>query len=337
MTAGDPVVSVIMVNRNGGAYLAPAIATCRGAIERALSIEPRVEFLIIDNGSTDQSEAVINQQMQGAPFNWRLVHERTPGVNYARNTGVERSVGQLLFFVDSDVEFAPEWLTAYLLAARAHPADRVFAGRVKVGRLEVPAPPWLALSGPLARPSIVVQCEYGDEVRSIPLDDARGPVGPNMGFRRDVFTEFGGFDTRFGLRPGSLVPGAEAELFARLARHGLTFLFVPGASVDHPLRKSQMTKRYFRKRMRGIGRATSRLRRTRGDNPKRLLGLTLYVVPSLIGALIRRIGATLTLQPPARRFYATGDVSIWIGYLHEDFVVWRAGSAIDDRPRDAVK
>ena len=329
-------VSVIMINRNGGAYLEPAVATCRAAIEHALAIETRIEFLIVDNGSTDHPEAVIDKQLQGAPFEWRLVHERTPGVNYARNAGVESATGQLLFFVDSDVDFAPQWLSAYLLAATAYPQARVFAGRVKVGRLEIPAPPWLALHGPLARGAIVVQCDYGDEVRLLPLDDAHGPVGPNMGFRRDVFTEFGNFDTRFGLRPGSLVPGAEAEFFDRLVRSGLSFLFVPGASVDHPLKKPQMTKQYFRKRLHGVGRATSRLRRGRGERPKRLFGLTLYVFPSLLKSIVRRIGTTLRRESPASRFHATGDVSIWMGHLHEDFTVWRDGRSTDDGHRDVT-
>ena len=66
-----------------------------------------------------------------------------------------------------------------------------------------------------------------------------------MGLRRNVFREFGPFDTRFGLRPGSLVPGAEAEFFDRLIRGNLTFLYVPGAVVDHPLRQSQMTTEVF--------------------------------------------------------------------------------------------
>jgi hypothetical protein len=233
------------------------------------------------------------------------------------------------------LEFSPEWLSAFVVAAAAHPEARVFAGRVKVGRLEIPAPPWLALEGPLARTSIVVQCDYGDQIVELELTDAHGPVGPNMGFHRDIFAEFGGFDTRFGLRPGSLIPGAEAEFFDRLVRHGLRFLFVPGATVDHPLKRAQITRSYFRKRLHGVGRATSRLRRSRGERPKRFCGLTLYVLPSLVAALGRRIAATITLQHPQRRFFATGDLAIWLGYLHEDFAVWRARSARGNNP-DAV-
>ena len=325
-------VSIIMINRNGGAALQRAIGTCRLAIEQALSIEPRIEFVIVDNGSTDSPEVQIERELQTALFPWRVVHERQAGVNYARNAGIEQSSGDLLFFVDSDLEFDPGWLRAFVAAAAGHPQSRIFAGKVRVGRLETPAPEWLALSGPFARTAIVVQCDYGDKIVELALNDSCGPVGPNMGFRRNLFRQFGLFDTRFGLRPGSLVPGAEAEFFDRLGRAGLTFLYVPGAVVDHPLRQSQMTPDYFKARLHGVGRATSRLRMIRGDRPKRLFGMTLYVFPQLVAAVGKWIAATLTLAPPVRRFHALGDVAIHLGYLHEDFQTWRNGmSAPQDR------
>ena len=197
---------------------------------------------------------------------------------------------------------------------------------MRVGQLEGPLPAWLALDGPFARTSIVVQCNYGDKRAELPITESSGPIGPNMGFRRNIFRRFGGFDTRFGLRPGSLVPAAESEFFDRLWRAEMNFLYVPGAVVAHPLRRSQMTRRYFRTRMHGIGRANSRLRMVRGQRPKRLFGLTLYVFPQLLGALARWVSACLALAPPARRFHAFCDISIHIGYLHEDFAAWRNGS-----------
>ena len=325
-------VSVIMINRNGGAAVQRAIATCRIAIEAALSVEPRIEFVIVDNGSTDSPEVQITRELQPAAFPWRIVYERQAGVNYARNAGIEQSSGEVLFFVDSDLEFDPGWLRAFVAAAADHPNSRIFAGRVRVGRLEIPAPQWLALSGPLARTAIVVQCDYGDQIVELALTESCGPVGPNMGFHRSLFREFGPFDTRFGLRPGSLVPGAEAEFFDRLARGGLTFLYVPRAVVDHPLRQSQMTRAYFKARLHGVGRATSRLRMIRGERPKRLFGLTLYVFPQLLAAVGRWIAATLTLAPPVRRFHALGDVAIHLGYLNEDFQAWLNGSAAHEDP-----
>jgi glucosyl-dolichyl phosphate glucuronosyltransferase len=316
-----------MINRNGGSYLQPAIATCRRAIERALALEPRIELIVVDNGSTDEPMPIIDRALAGAPFEWRVVSESKAGVNFARNAGITGSSGDILLFVDSDLEFDEGWLCAFVNAARDYPAAHVFAGRVRVGKLEAPPPPWLPIDGPLVRTSIVVRCEYGDRIVERPIDEAAGPVGPNMGFRRDIFRQFGFFDTRFGLRPGSLVPGAESEFFDRLSRDGLSFLYVPGAAANHPLRKSQMTREYFTKRLQGTGRATSRLRRLRGERPRQLFGLTLYMVRQLMVATARWLLACARFATPAERFHARGNIDIAIGYLHEDFIAWREASA----------
>ena len=335
---GPPAVafSVIMINRNGGAYLGRAISECRIAIQEALPIEPRIEFVIVDNASTDGPLPIIERELAGAAFEWRVVTEPMPGVNFARNAGIAASLGEVLLFVDSDLEFDAGWLCAFVEAARKFSEARVFAGKVRVGQLEVPPPDWLAVDGPLARTAIVVQCNYGSEPLQLPIDGVRGPVGPNMGFRRDVFAQFGVFDTRFGLRPGSLVPGAESEFFDRLARAGMTFLYVPGAAVDHPLKKSQMTRSYFKKRLRGIGRATSRLRRLRGERPRQVCGLTLYVIRELADSVRRWIASAIRLAQPAERFHARGQVDIALGYLLEDFIAWRHDSRTSTpQPADA--
>ncbi|HEX4913857.1 MAG TPA: glycosyltransferase family 2 protein [Vicinamibacterales bacterium] len=329
-------ISVIMINRNGGSYLEPAVRTCRAAIEAALPLEPRIEFVMVDNGSTDEPVPVITRALAGAPFAWRVVHEGRPGVNSARNAGIEQSSGDILLFTDSDLEFDAGWLRGYITAAHANPLARIFAGRVRVGKLEAPPPEWLAVEGPLVRTSIVVRCDYGDQVRVIPIDGVAGPVGPNMGFRRDIFAQFGMFDTRFGLRPGSLVPGAESEFFDRLSRAGMSFLYVPDAAAAHPIRRSQMTRAYFTKRLRGIGRATSRLRRIRGERPRQICGLTLYMVRHLAENIGAWAKAGMTGASPAARFHARGDVDIALGYLHEDFVAWRgSGRPQDPQPADA--
>ena len=336
MTPDRPNLSVIMINRNGGSYLEPALATCRIAIQEALPLEPRIEFVIVDNGSTDEPLPAIARQLANAPFPWRVVHEPRPGVNSARNAGISAAAGDLVFLVDSDLEFEPWWLRSFVLAAKRYPSARVFGGRVRIGKLEAPLPRWLPVDGPFVRPSVLGRCEYGDAVVQLPIDDAHGPIGTNMGFRRDLFTQFGMFDSRFGLRPGSFVPGAESEFFDRLARAGMTFLYVPDAAVGHPVKKSQMTRSYFKKRLHGIGRATSRLRRLRGERPRQVCGLTLFMVRQLAGSVGRWMLACMTPGGPAKRFHARGDVDIALGYLHEDFIAWRESRrTLPPQPVDA--
>jgi glycosyltransferase involved in cell wall biosynthesis len=192
-------------------------------------------LLVVDNGSSDHSLAVISEELASAAFPWRIITEPSPGVNSARNAGIRESRSDLLIFVDSDLQFRRGWFSAYLFAFKHFPQGHVFGGRVCVGSVEGAIPPWLDLSGPYCRTSIIVQMDLGDELKVVPLmnENGWGPVGPNMGFRRSLFEQVGMFDTRFGLRPGSLVPGAEAEFFDRLARAGISFVYVPDAVVCH--------------------------------------------------------------------------------------------------------
>jgi glycosyltransferase involved in cell wall biosynthesis len=237
-------VSVILINRNGGNCLRLAIRSLHVALEHAFSQKYRFEFLFVDNGSTDNSVDIASSEMNGSEIDWKVVVESTPGVNSARIAGLRESQGQYVIFTDNDLVFAQDWLVEYYAAFKAVPQCRVFAGRVAVGEVEGDIPDWLDLTGEFSRPSIVVRCENGSARITLKLDDpgVEGPVGPNMAFERSVFEEYGDFDTRFGLRPGSFVPGAEAEFFHRLSKTNEPFTYVPKAQVLHPLKKDQISK-----------------------------------------------------------------------------------------------
>lgn len=322
-----------MINRNGAALLPASLRSCRKDLEAVWNSFQGFELIVVDNGSTDDSLKIIDAGLSGAPFPWRIVSEPVAGVNSARLAGIHHAHGELIVFTDSDLEFESGWLNAYLSAAAKHPQVGVFAGRVKIGRIDGEIPTWLDLDGPYRRPSIAVQLDLGDESAVYPIGCPEGgPVGPNMAIRRSVFQGHGPFDLRFGLRPGSMVPGAEAEYMDRLARAGLSFVYVPDAIVLHPLLTNQITKQYFLKRLHGIGRVVGRLHHVRGTKCKRLFGMTLYVFRQLVGQGCRYL-SSFVRGGPQRRFYYRGELAILFGHLHEDLAVyWRTqpDDAIDD-------
>lgn len=320
--------TVVMINRNGGHLLRKAIESCIADLEHLWKSRQDFEFLLVDNGSTDDSVRIAREELGGAHFHWRIVGEPMPGVNSARNAGIREGNGNLLVFTDSDVEFRPGWLRAYLEAAERHPTVEVFAGRVKVGHVDGEVPDWLDLTGEWKRSCIVVQADYGETLDVRPLTLEFGPVGPNMAFRKPLFDRVGPFDVRFGLRPGSLVAGAEAEFFERLSRMGLECAWVPDAVVDHPLKRSQMTKSYFLSRLHGVGRVAARIAWMRGDVAKRLFGLTLYRVPDTLRALLAWWEAAIR-GDTKRAFFLRGQFSLLTGYLYEDLSLWMARNRAD--------
>jgi glycosyltransferase involved in cell wall biosynthesis len=88
----QPLVSVVIPNHNYGRYLGQAIESVLA------QTWPRVEILVIDNGSTDDSEHVAARY--GDRVRW-LQHENQ-GVSFSRNRGIRESSGELLAFLDAD-------------------------------------------------------------------------------------------------------------------------------------------------------------------------------------------------------------------------------------------
>ena len=86
------------------------IARCLLAIRTLTCPEERYEVVIVDNGSTDGTPAI----MKRLGFDFEVV----PHVNVSvlRNLGVKRAGGKYVAFVDSDVEIFPGWLEAGLAA-----------------------------------------------------------------------------------------------------------------------------------------------------------------------------------------------------------------------------
>lgn len=97
------------------------------------------EWLIIDDGSTDNTEALVKEWQPHAGFPVRYERQINQGKHIALNLGAQRARGELLVILDSD-----DWLTENSLAATRSlwesipPAERsLFAG--VVGRCLYPS------------------------------------------------------------------------------------------------------------------------------------------------------------------------------------------------------
>jgi glycosyltransferase involved in cell wall biosynthesis len=247
-----PDLTVVIPSLNG----APGVDRCLRALA-VQSIRPRMEIMVIDDGSTDDTASVA--RAHGVTV---LSHPRNRGIAAARNTGLNAATADIVAFLDDDCEPEPEWARNLL----AGYSDDDVAG---VSGPIIPCTPPGYLSGFLARNNPLVPLEleltesYGlpyrfylylrrqwsARRRSGPRD-VYSFAGANMSFRRKVLFEAGQFDERFRfgaeeldmcMRIGGSIPGA------RLA-------FVPGARVVHHF-KPQLRDTLRRSRSYGIGSA----------------------------------------------------------------------------------
>jgi glycosyltransferase involved in cell wall biosynthesis len=105
-----PAVSVVLVVRNGEAYLAEAL---RSVLDSTL--QP-VEIIVIDGGSTDRTADIA-----GGFVGVRVVPQSSRGIASAYNEGVAQARGELIAFISHDDRWLPGKLDLQAGFMRAHP------------------------------------------------------------------------------------------------------------------------------------------------------------------------------------------------------------------------
>ncbi|MDE1970821.1 MAG: glycosyltransferase [Patescibacteria group bacterium] len=99
------LVSVIIPTYNNAEYIADAIdSVCKQTYKN-------YEIIVIDDGSSDFSEAVIRHYHSSSLYYERIAHE---GVSVARNVGVQNAHGEFVAFLDADDIWFPEKLEIQL-------------------------------------------------------------------------------------------------------------------------------------------------------------------------------------------------------------------------------
>jgi GT2 family glycosyltransferase len=269
--------SVVIPTRARTAYLEVALASI---VPQARTAE--VEVIVVDDAGPAEERRAQARRL-GARYE---PHARPRGLNVARNTGVERSRGELIVFVDDDVEARPGWLDALLRAAREHPEADVFAGAIRP-RLEGAAPHSCGREGP---PITALDLGEGDT-------EARYAWGANMAIRRAALERVGPFDV--SLEHG----GDEQEWQERLrAREpGATVLYVARAKIDHRRVGRDARLRALARAQYARGRAARRFDAWRGQAPA--LGRELTTLAGCAGHVVRRrcpAGLTLVAHSAGR-------------------------------------
>lgn len=89
------LLSIIVPVYNTSQYLARCL---NSLINQSLT---NIEIIIINDGSTDQSDEIIQQYLIHGNIRYVKLEKNT-GLGYARNLGIEKSSGKYIAFVDSD-------------------------------------------------------------------------------------------------------------------------------------------------------------------------------------------------------------------------------------------
>lgn len=268
-------LSVVVCSLNGAA----GVHRCLHGL-RAQSTSARLEIIVVDDGSTDDTAEVARRH--GAIV---VRHAVNRGIAAARNSGIAITTAPVVAFLDDDCEPAEDW------------ADQLLAGYgpgiAGVGAEVVPRAParlvqrYLERHNPLQplELSLAGSQRIGYRLRLYLLRqwrpcavsakrDVYSLVGASMSFRRDVLLSTSGFDARFNF-------GAEEVDFClRLERRNppARLVHLTDARVTHHFRPSLHD---ILRRSRAYGLGSARLFRKWPDVPP-----TVFPGPLLVVAVL---------------------------------------------------
>jgi glucosyl-dolichyl phosphate glucuronosyltransferase len=226
--------------------------TVVGTVRAVLATNPLVhdtEIVVVDNNSEEQFSSALRAfcETVGAPV--RYVVEPSPGVSAARHRGAREAQGELLLFIDDDVEVALGWLPAILEAFQDEGISIV--GGPSIPRFLGSVPSWLwdfVEIGPSGGwcCSWISLLDVGKSVETI---DADWIWSLNLSIRRDLFVQVG------GQHPCYVPPAlqrwqgdGELGLTSKCKALGARASYVHEALIHHLVGPDRLTLEYFGRR-----------------------------------------------------------------------------------------
>ena len=220
-TISLPPITVIVCTRNRSRWL----DSCLHSIYNL--IYPSFEVLVVDNAPDDHSTHEIARK-----YGARYVCEDKPGLDWARNRGIESATHEILAFTDDDARVDPHWLS-FIAAAFKDPEIDCVTGFVGPAELRTNAQKIFELAYGGMGHGFKKKRVHRRDLSAKQLLWASGyGVGANMAFRKNVFNEIGQFDPALDVGTPS-GGGGDVEMFHRLLVKGKTLLYEPAVLVWH--------------------------------------------------------------------------------------------------------
>jgi glycosyltransferase involved in cell wall biosynthesis len=207
-------ISVVMPNFNHGEWLPMSLAAL-------LRQEPRArEIIVVDDGSSDDSVAIVERLARVHPSLRLIRHETNRGVIAAMNTGLEAAGAEFVFFAAADDCVLPGFFARAEAAMHAHPAAALYCSDLVMVDRDNRVLGFRPFMVPVTSPAFI---SAGEVRRGLYRSD-NWFTGPAAVYRRERLVELGGFDPSLN----ALSDGLTGRLLA--VRHGFFFDTAVGAA-----------------------------------------------------------------------------------------------------------
>ena len=185
----QPKVSALVTVYNKAGFIARTIASVRAQLPN----EADIEYVFVDDLSSDGSMDIVREAITGAPHTLLIENSENRGPSIRLNQAASAARGEFLYFVDSDDLAAPGAISSMLALLESEQADLIY-GKTEKQVLGVGEEP----------PHVPEDAAY--EVSDTPLETILGGGFVRMALmcRRDLYLKAGGADERIFVQDESL-------------------------------------------------------------------------------------------------------------------------------------
>jgi glycosyltransferase involved in cell wall biosynthesis len=191
-------------------------------LARQTYLQSQFEAVVVSDGSTDGTDQMLAEYARTAPYTLRPISQPNGGPARARNHGIREACGEVVVFLDDDVEPAPEFLAVHAAHHRTQKTTVVIAPMLPDPALLWQEPPWIAWEHAMLEKQYTAW-RTGEWEGCGPHHFYSG----NASLRRAHLLAAGGFDEQFPRQE-------DVELAVRLEKQcGVQFVYEPKARGIH--------------------------------------------------------------------------------------------------------
>lgn len=200
------MISAIICTYNREKYL-PGVLD---SLKRQTLDTSKFEIILVNNNSTDRTEAISQQFEKGNPsIKYHYCIETNQGLSFARNRGIQESNFELVTFIDDDAFLAEDYLEKVVDYFNENSTSVALGSKILL-HYEGTIPKW---ENKYIN-SLLGFYNPGDEAFTYNSKDY--PRGSNMSFRISVFDQVGDFNTNLGRVGRNLAGSEEKDMFKRI-------------------------------------------------------------------------------------------------------------------------
>ena len=259
------MISVIICTYNRDKYIYNVLKSLAlGTLEHSA-----YEIILVDNNCTDNTRSEVDHFCNVFPqVTLRYFVETNQGLSHARNRGIRESKGDILVYVDDDATVNPDYLKTYADWFAAHPETDAAGGPIIPHYETGSEPKWMTY---FIKRLLTGYLYFGDKAKPFPGQNY--PGGGNAAYRSRVFEKVGLYNVELGRNGDSLGGGEEKDIFDKMKREGMQFVYLPQAILYHSIPGYKLEADYFNRLTAGIGQSerARTLRIGKSSYRKRLL------------------------------------------------------------------